>query len=299
MKMEVMSIMASSRNSTLNSAIYGSTLAILLSAGINFMLPTSGVDRDVDSPFHEFHIYRLGNLFIDVKAPEKSKPKPVEKPKVEEKVYDLKKWKLKATYLGSRDLFAIIEDGKDIEIVYLDYTYKGYELVELKDDEAIFRMKGKLYSIKLDEESKKKSRKSKKEEKDLADEIIENEKREEKVEIKSSIDPTTNEIKSAKIKRDDINFYLKNAGQIWKSVRIRDYRVDKRLRGFQVTYVKNGSAFEELGLKAGDIITAINGEEITNYSQVQKYYKNIGRIKQLNLTILRDGEERDIDYDIN
>jgi len=293
-----MSIMANSKNGLLNSAIYGSTLAIIISGGINFMLPTYGVEKEVEPPFHDFHIYRLGKLFISDKAPEK--PKPVEKPKVKKKVYDLKKWKLKATYIGEDDIFAVIKDGKKSEIVYLDYTYKGYELVDIKEDEAIFKRGGKFYSIKLDEENRKKSSKQhKKDKRDLADEIIENEKREAEVKVRSSIDPTTNEIKSAKIRRKDVNFYLKNVGQIWKNIRIRDYRVNRRLRGFKVTYVKRDSVFSQLGLKAGDIITAINGEQIRSYSQVQKYYKNIGRIKQLNLTILRDGEERDIDYDIN
>ena len=247
--------------------------------------------------FHEFHIYRLGNLFIENKKQEKIKPKP--KPKPKEKVYDMKKWKLKATYMGDEDLFAVIADGKEMAIVYLDYIYKGYELVELKSDEAIFKKNGKLYSIKLDEKKKNRKHKGNKTKQDLADKIIANEEREEQVEVQSSIDPQTNEIKSAKVKRADINFYMKNVGQIWKNIRLKDYRVNRRLRGFKVTYVRRGSAFEDLGLKVGDIITAINGEEIISYSQVQKYYKNIGRIRQLSLTVLRNGEERDIDYDIN
>ena len=297
MKKEAIYIMVNSKSGTLNSIIYGSTIAILLSAGINFILPSYGIDKPVEPPFHEFHIYRLGNLFIENKKQEKIKPKP--KPKPKEKVYDMKKWKLKATYMGDEDLFAVIADGKEMAIVYLDYIYKGYELVELKSDEAIFKKNGKLYSIKLDEKKKSRKHKGGKTKQDLADKIIANEEREEQVEVQSSIDPQTNEIKSAKVKRADINFYMKNVGQIWKNIRLKDYRVNRRLRGFKVTYVRRGSAFEDLGLKVGDIITAINGEEIISYSQVQKYYKNIGRIRQLSLTVLRNGEERDIDYDIN
>jgi general secretion pathway protein C len=192
----------------------------------------------------------------------------------------------------------MLKDGKKTEIIYLDYSYKGYELVEVKDNEGIFKSRGKFYSLKLDE-VKKKRRRNSKNKKDVADTLLENEKIEENIKVKSSINPETNEIESAKIKRKDINFYMKNVSQIWKNIRIKDYRVDRRLRGFKVTYVKKGSAFDSLGLKSGDIITAINGEEIHSYSQVQKFYKNINRIKQLNLTISRKGEERDIEYDIN
>ncbi|HIC10302.1 MAG TPA: PDZ domain-containing protein [Campylobacterales bacterium] len=292
--MEAIYIMANS-NSHLNSLVYGSSFAILVSAGINFLTPSYGVDRAIEPPFHEFHIYRLGNLFVDSKKKEKPKPK-VEKPK--EKVYDLKKWKLQATYIGDSDMFAIIADGKEMEIVPLDYIYKGYELVDLKEDEAIFRRKGKLYSLKL-EEKKRKSKRNRKEEKDLADKILENEKREEQVKIEASIDPETNEITSAKIRKSDIDFYLKNIDEIWKNIRLIDYRENRRLRGFRVVYLKHGSKFEKLGLRKGDIIIAINGEKIRSYAQVQKYYKNIRRIRQLSLTILRNGEEKEIDYEVH
>jgi len=292
-----MFIMQDSKNSTLNTIIFATSSAILLSASLNFLLPSYGVDKQPEAPFHDFHIYKIGKLFVDVKKA-KPKPKPVEKPKIKEKIYDLKKWKLVATYLSDSDGFVMLKDGRKTEIIYLDYSYKGYELVEVKDNEGIFKSRGKFYSLKLDE-VKKKRRRNSKNKKDVADTLLENEKIEENIKVKSSINPETNEIESAKIKRKDINFYMKNVSQIWKNIRIKDYRVDRRLRGFKVTYVKKGSAFDSLGLKSGDIITAINGEEIRSYSQVQKFYKNINRIKQLNLTISRNGEERDIEYDIN
>lgn len=288
--------MQDSKNYQINTLIYGITSAIIVSALLNFFLPSFGKDRDAESPYHEFRIYKVGELFIDVKKAEKQKE--VVKPKIKEKIYSLKKWKLVATYLGDEDGFAMIKDGVKVKIVYLDYSYKGYELIELKDDEAIFKSRGKLYNIKLNATKFKKTN-SKKSEKDFVDRLEENEKIEEDIRVTSSINPETNEISSAKIKRQDINFYMKNVGQIWKNIKIKDYRVDRRLRGFKVTYVKKDSAFDSLGLKSGDIIVAINGEEIKSYSQVQKFYKNIGKIKQLNLTISRNGEEREIDYDIN
>ena len=285
------------KKSLLNISIFSISFAILISATLNFILPSYGINKNSEPPYHDFYIYKIGKLFIDNKKKDISKPKPVEKPKIEEKVYSLKKWKLTATYLSDSDGFAMIQDGKNIEIVYLDYNYKGYELVELKDNEAIFKSRGKLYNLKLND--KKRGQKTKKRKKDFADKLAENEKIEEKIKVLSSVNPETDEISSASIKRKDINFYMKNVGQIWKNIRIKDYRVDRRLRGFKVTYVKKGSAFDSLGLKSGDIIIAINGEEIRSYSQVQKFYKRIDRIKQLNLTISRNGEERDIDYDIN
>jgi general secretion pathway protein C len=275
-----------------NSKIFfiSASFAILVSATINFLLPNYGVDKNQEAPYHDFHIYKIGKLIVDVNRSKPKKPKP--KPKPKEKVYNLKKWKLIATYLSTEDGFAVIKDGKKIETIFLNHLYKGYELVDVNITKAVFKKSGKLYSLELYPKKKKKDKTGKKKIND--DEVVAP-----KMKIKKEIDPNLNAITSATVKRKDIQFFTKHINQIWKNIRLRDYRVNRRLRGFKVTYVKKGSAFEDLGLRVGDIITAINGEEIKSYSQVQRLYKNIDKIKALNLTISRNGEEIDINYEIN
>jgi type II secretion system protein C len=291
--------MVNSKNLYIKSAIYGSTLSILSLSALNFYLPSHSIIKSGEQPFHQFYIYKLGQLFVDdikLEAPKKEEP-----PKKEEKIYDLKKWKLVGTFLSKNDGFATVEDGKDVQIIVLNDIYKGYELVDLKIEEAIFKNSGKLYNLKINEEKIRKditdakNKKGNKNNKTEIEEISENKN----INIETKVDPKTNEVRSANVKRDDINFYVKNVGQIWQNIRFKDYREDRQLKGFQVTFVKNGSSFQQLGLQAGDIILAINGEEVTSYAQVQKYYTNIGKMKSLNLKIKRNGEEKDIDYAIN
>jgi general secretion pathway protein C len=282
------------------AGVVASIFGIVTTSSLSYFLPVRGVSKSVDKPFHQYESYRsIGQLFIVDKKPEKKAPPPKKEEPKPEKVYDMKKWKLLATYISSYTAFATILDGKDVETVELDYVYKGYELIDLKDDEAIFLMSGKHYSLKLVEEGKK--RKDDKKESEAEKSIEESEEfdeREKEVEVEVNTEPGSDEVSSATLQKKDVQFYLKNPGQIWKSIKFRDYRVDRRLRGFRVVFVKQGSAFDQLGLKTGDIITAINGEEITSYSQVQKYYKNISKIRNLNLRILRNGEEKEIDYEI-
>ncbi len=293
MKMEDIFIMVSSKNIYFKSAIFGSTISILSLSALNLYLPSHGIIKSGEQPFHQFYMYRIGQLFVDdVKA----EPKKEEAPKVEEKVYDLKKWKLVGTFLSRNDGFATVEDGKDVVIIVLDDVYKGYELVDLKVDEAFFKNAGKLYSLKINEEKNKKDNKNNPADKNKVNPDLLEDK---EMNIKTKVDPKTNEIKSATVKRDDVNFYVKNVGQIWQNIRFKDYRENRKLKGFEVTFVKNGSTFQQLGLQSGDIIIAINGEEVTSYSQVQKYYTNINKMKSLNLKVMRNGEEREIDYAIN
>jgi type II secretion system protein C len=288
----------------LKVVLTSSLLGIITTTSLSYFLPVVGVEKSPEKPFHSQGSYRIGDLFVEDK---KITKKPKEKPKKKEKVYDLKKWKLLGTYISSYTAFVVIQDVNEIETIHLNYSYKGYELVEVKDREAVFRMKGKLYSVKIDKEKKKEKNSKNKKTKnnksnsgeEIAETILEAEKLSKDMEVKAEVDPDSNEISSASLKRKDIQFFLKNPSQIWKNIKFRDYREDRKLKGFKVTYVKKGSPFEQLGLRKGDIIVAIDGDRITSYSQVQRYYKNINQIRSMNLTISRNGEEKEIDYEVD
>jgi len=273
-------------NSTIISIIFATLLASIVSSTLYIYLPKYGVSRDVEPPFKFHDSYKIGNLFIKDKKIEK---KRVVKPKKVEKVYDLKKWQLQAVYISPSESFIQIQDKKDNEIISLLEEYKGYKLVDVKPEEAIFERAGKSYSLKLDEvKNGKKAPTS----------SVPPPPPTPTAEIENSVDPETNEISSASVKRKDIEFYMKNVSQIWRNIKIKPHRENSALTGFKVTWVKGGSVFEHLGLKRGDIISSIDGSPIKSFKQVQRYYKNIKKIKNLNLTVLRNGEEKEIDYEI-
>ncbi|EJF06868.1 type II secretory pathway, component PulC [Thiovulum sp. ES] len=288
----------------LKTVVFASVLGILLTSSLKYFLPASGVEKSPEKPFHPQDSFKIGDLFVDVKKAEKPKPKPKKK----EKIYDLKKWRLQLTYISGYTAYVIIQDVGKNEILQMNEVYKGYELVEVHETEAVFSRDGKLYSIKTDTikslEKAQKARDKSKNKKDAdevvdpADTILEAEKLSKDMNITAEIDPDSEEISSATVKRKDLQFFMKNPSQIWNNIKLRDYREDRQLKGFKVLYVKKGSPFEQLGLQKGDIIVAIDGDRITSYSQVQRYYKNIDRLRSMNLTISRNGEEKDIDYEV-
>lgn len=60
------------------------------------------------------------------------------------------------------------------------------------------------------------------------------------------------------------------------------------LVGFKVLSINPGSPFEQL-VQVGDEIRAINGEPITSIPQIQKLFASVGGLKDLTITINRDG----------
>lgn len=76
-------------------------------------------------------------------------------------------------------------------------------------------------------------------------------------------------------------------------------REGRKIKGFKVNFVKRGSDFSKLGLKRGDIIKSLNGEELTDYNRAFEFYKNIDTVENLTLTIQRGQEEMELNYEIN
>lgn len=100
------------------------------------------------------------------------------------------------------------------------------------------------------------------------------------------------------ISRDLLTSYTKDVDKIWKDIGISENKVDKKLNGFKINFVKKGSDFEKLGLRRGDILTAINAEELNSYGAAMTFFKDIEDIENLTLTVQRNGKSEDIEYEI-
>jgi S1-C subfamily serine protease len=62
-----------------------------------------------------------------------------------------------------------------------------------------------------------------------------------------------------------------------------------------VTAVRDGSPADDAGLRVGDRITAINGDEIAAVEELQELVAESEPGETLALTYLRDGERRSAD----
>jgi len=96
-----------------------------------------------------------------------------------------------------------------------------------------------------------------------------------------------------------IDHYASNMDDIYKNIGITEMKDGDKLKGFKITFVKRGSPFAKLGLKRGDIIKSINGEEINSYNAAFSTYKNIKDVENLSLVIIRDKKEMELEYEIN
>jgi general secretion pathway protein C len=78
-------------------------------------------------------------------------------------------------------------------------------------------------------------------------------------------------------------------------LRMRPHFQEGKPSGFVVGQVQKGGVFEAAGLKEGDIIIAINDQDVKTPNQLLKAYRDVSEDKELWLDVLRGGGEETIE----
>lgn len=237
-----------------------------LSLALLFVLPHSGVDRVSVQESDLYQSYKPSKVFgLQGKKAPVTKKAPV---------YKLANLTLKGLYDGPKRPFIAVEDAGKITLVGLHENFKGYKLIDVKSDRAIFEKSGKNYELVFKEKA-------------LGKNVI------------STAEPEIIQDDAAVfVKRKEIKHYAKNFDAIWKNIKIKEIIKDKRLKGFRVTWVKKDSLFAKLGLIKDDVITGVNGRTLKSVSQVFKIYNNMDKMDSLKLKILRNNEEKELEYEV-
>ncbi len=211
---------------------------------------------------------------------------------------DIHSFDLLALY-RSKDLVVITisKKGKTSVLVKGD-KIDGYVLDNATAKEAIFSRSGKNYRLKLLESSRDPQAKSsvkylpaktkKPEKQNTSDEIDD-----------APIGEVTDADGLMVVDRTLLEHYSKNMKNIWKNIGIKELKEDGRIIGFKVNFVKRESDFAKLGLRRGDVIKSINGQELNSYSSAFDIYKNVDTMDSLTLKVKRGKEEMELEYEIN
>jgi len=101
------------------------------------------------------------------------------------------------------------------------------------------------------------------------------------------------------IDKELLTHYANNMDDIYKNIGISEVRSGNSLKGFRITYVRKDSPFEKLGIRRGDTVKSINGQEINSYNAAFDLYKNLKSMDGLSLVIIRENEEMELEYEIN
>ncbi|WP_049723148.1 type II secretion system protein GspC [Gilvimarinus polysaccharolyticus] len=76
------------------------------------------------------------------------------------------------------------------------------------------------------------------------------------------------------------------------------HRENGQIKGYRVRPGRNPDAFNAAGLKAGDVVTGVNGTALDNPGKIMEIYRNLGQTTSASLEIERDGETVTIDVEL-
>jgi general secretion pathway protein C len=245
-------------------------------------LPSEGIDYEGGGKSASlYYRYRLANESGPV----------VKKRVVSQPAGRIRDFTLKGLYEDGDNSIAILTKGNKSHLLSIGESVNGYRLEKVESKSAWFEKGGKSYRLKLKEKNSGRIDRSYRV-------------------IRSSAGETSRKGDSGKVadsvvdgapkvvSRGILKKYSQNADNIWKNITIDGVKRNGHLYGFEVKYVKRDSVFDKLGLERGDIIIAINGEEITDYGVPMRLMSEIDTIENLTLTVKRGKMEKELEYEI-
>jgi len=185
--------------------------------------------------------------------------------------------------MNNNDGYIIIQEKNKNDTIILskDEEFKKYKLKSIYKTYVVFIKNNKEYKLSMRDEKSK----------DKYETITKDETTKTVQEISINDDKVT-------IKRTLIDNYIENFDKIWQDISIVDVRTSNGIDGFKISKIKANTAFAKIGLQKGDIIKSINNIKLKSYNDAFKIYKQINKIKSLNIEILRDNIPQEIYYEI-
>ncbi len=98
------------------------------------------------------------------------------------------------------------------------------------------------------------------------------------------------------LKRSRIDEALNNINQLMSEVKIRPYFQTGAPAGFLVSSISPDSIVRDMGLKTGDIVTGINGQDIQTVNDAMVFYEKLQAGEAISLELQRRGRREIINY---
>ena len=244
-------------------------------------LPSSGVQQsEAKAPKALYYRVKLGPN--DAAAPTVTK-RPTQS------AGNIKDIRLLAIYNASDVTVVTVEHKRKTTVLAKGESINGFVLEGAGSNFATFSKGGKEYQVNLIVSSKR-GQGSIKRAKPAAAPVSSAKKVEGEI-----VDAGDHKI----IDRSLVDHYARDMGDLEKNIGVKEIKEGDKLKGFSISFIKRGSLFEQLGVKRGDVIKMINGQEINSYQAAMNFYKELSNINNLTLVIQRGKEEMELEYEVN
>ncbi|TQV63403.1 MAG: PDZ domain-containing protein [Sulfurovum sp.] len=191
-------------------------------------------------------------------------------------------YKLLAVYKSGNMIVATIQKGIVSTVLSNGESVDGFELVSAGTNWVSFKKNSEEFKLKLDDNMSSDGSSSTQSSFQMANAI------------------TDNGSGGKVIEKALVEKYTKDMNNIWQDIGITERMNGSVINGFTVNFVNAGTAFDKLGLKAGDVIKSVNGEIMDSNSKAFSAFESIasGNTPNVTIKIERDNKEMELENEI-
>jgi general secretion pathway protein C len=104
---------------------------------------------------------------------------------------------------------------------------------------------------------------------------------------------------SFQVSREDVSHAVQNPAELFSQARILPKYEDGQMVGVQLSSIKPGSLFEEIGIQNGDTVTQVNGITVTSPQDSAALLRELTQATDFQVTVVgADGQTRTLSYAI-
>lgn len=100
------------------------------------------------------------------------------------------------------------------------------------------------------------------------------------------------------VSRGMIERGIRDFPRLLSQARVTPHFVDGKADGFVISNIVPGSLYEQVGLRNGDVIRKVNGQQVTSAQQAMAMYQALEKATSIDLEIDRAGQTLQLHYDI-
>ncbi|HEV3110980.1 MAG TPA: type II secretion system protein GspC [Candidatus Binataceae bacterium] len=100
------------------------------------------------------------------------------------------------------------------------------------------------------------------------------------------------------VSRSSVNRNLQNMGQLFTQMRAIPNMDNGKTDGFRLSEVVPGSLFSQMGLRNGDVVNSIGGQDLNDPTQAIGLLNSLRQASSLSITVMRHGRPVELNYQI-
>ncbi len=100
------------------------------------------------------------------------------------------------------------------------------------------------------------------------------------------------------IDRTEVDKAMENMNQLFTQIRAVPHFQDGKAAGFRLFAIKQDSVFEKIGLKNGDIVTRINGNELSDPARAMSLLQDLRNEGRITVDVNRNRQSTTLNYEI-